>query len=476
MKRFKRSLTLLLSAALLLALCLPALADGDPTFRYTLTVRDAAGADIPKLRALNVGDQVFIQITLTRTDIAGEYDIYGLEFKLKSTGLDYNGDGTGFAEGVGVTKNTFFGEDLTGVTYYDLAQVGRTIPNPLTACTFSYTVTDPAAARLELVTAIIYVTGSGQHTPVGDKRLTLDPNGGSIVGADVSGSYAPGTAVTLPSASRTGYRFLGWSDGTNTFPAGAYTVADDAVLTAQWAALTPTPTPTPKPAYTPPDWLGAALETGKHENYVIGYPDGNIRPMASITRAEAATIFYRLMTETSRSRYRMERSDYPDVPAEAWFCVPVATLSRAGILQGYPDGKFYPDRSITRAELTAIITRFVGVTGGSAPFTDVAGHWAYGNIAQAYKNGWINGYEDGSFRPDNPITRAETFAMVNRMLGRQPESPADLRRDMTVFPDNQNTAEWYYLDVQEAANNHSYQRKADGFHEHWTAKLTDIRW
>ena len=478
MQRFKQCLCLLLAAALLLALGVPALADAAPAFRYTLSVRDAAGNEIPKLRALSAGDQVFIQITLTRTDLAEDYDIYGLEFKLKSSGLDYNGDGVGFAEDIGVTKNTFFGEDLTGVTYYDMAQQGRTVSNPLTACTFSYTVTDPAAAQLALVTAIVYVTGSGQHSPVGDVRLSLDLNGGSLAGTDVSGAYAPGTVVTLPSASRSGYRFLGWSDGTDTWPAGDYTVTEDVTLTAQWRAVSPSPTPTPKPAYTPPDWLGPELETKLHRNYVVGYPDGNIRPMASITRAEAATIFYRLLTEDSRSRFQQAHCAYPDVPDEAWYCAPVATLSSAGILQGYPDGKFYPDRPITRAELTAIITRFVRSTGtgATAPFTDVEGHWAYDNIAQAYKNGWINGYDDGSFRPDVEITRAETFAMVNRMLGRQPQNAGDLRRDMTTFPDNQDPAVWYYLDVQEAANHHSYQRKADGFHEHWTAKLMDIQW
>ena len=545
MKHLKRTLPLLLAAALLLALCQPALADGTPALRYTLSVRNAAGEEIANLRTLQVGDPVYIRISLTRTDIEGEYGIYGLEFKLKSTGLDYNDDGVGFAEGVGVTKNSFFDGDLTGVTYYDLAQVGMTIDNPLSVCTFSYTVSDPAKVNLALVTAIIYVSGSGPQEPEGDVRLTLDADGGAILGEDISGVYPKGTVLTLPGAekegylfggwigsdgiypagasytilqdevltarwaqrvdltllpnggvlsadqdlsgpyaadstvtlptpSRSGYVFVGWTDGSATYPAGAYTVSASVTLTALWEKLA-APQPA-RPVYTAPDWVGPELETKLHPNYVVGYPDGSIHPGAGITRAEVAVIFYRLLTEDSRARYQAETNAFPDVADADWFHTAVSTLTGADILRGYPDGKFYPDRPITRAELTAIITRFVRASGGEAPFNDVDGHWAYDNIAQAAQNGWIKGYEDGSFRPDTEITRAETFAMVNRMLGRQPEKASDLVEGMNQFPDNQDSAEWYYLDVQEAANNHSYQRKADGFHERWTAKLEDIRW
>ena len=264
------------------------------------------------------------------------------------------------------------------------------------------------------------------------------------------------------------------TEGGTVTGAGTYTHGASVTLTALWnqqAAAQPA-----RPAYTAPDWVGPALETKQHPNYVVGYPDGSIHPRAGITRAEVAVIFYRLLTEDSRARYQADTNAFPDVADADWFHTAVSTLTGADILRGYPDGKFYPDRPITRGELTAIITRFVRRSGGVAPFNDVDGHWAYASIAQAAQNGWIKGYEDGSFRPDVEISRAETFAMVNRMLGRQPETASDLAEGMNQFPDNQDSAEWYYLDVQEAANNHSYQRKADGFHERWTAKLEDIRW
>ena len=239
----------------------------------------------------------------------------------------------------------------------------------------------------------------------------------------------------------------------------------------------PTPPDEPdRPVYEEPDWVGAKLTTADHFNYVIGYPDGTVHPTANITRAEVATIFYRLLTEESRAAYGSETNEYTDVKAGDWFNTAVSTLSGVGVLKGYPDGSFRPNRNITRAELTAVITRFARQVGGTAPFSDVEGHWAYGSIAMAAAKGWINGYEDGTFRPDREITRAETFAMVNRMLGRLPETKADLHSGMITFPDNMDESAWYYLDVQEAANNHAFSRKADGLHETWTAKLEDIRW
>ena len=154
----------------------------------------------------------------------------------------------------------------------------------------------------------------------------------------------------------------------------------------------------------------------------------------------------------------------------------VKEMTEREILHGFEDGSFRPNANITRGELTAVITRFVKQFGGTAPFSDVDGHWAYDNIAMAAAKGWIKGYDDGTFRPNIQITRAETFAMVNRMLGRQPETKDDLHSGMITFPDNMNESAWYYLDVQEAANNHEYTRKTDGVHEKWTAKLEDLRW
>ena len=309
--------------------------------------------------------------------------------------------------------------------------------------------------------------------------LTLDPNGGTLEG-DTIISSEPGATVTLPTPVRDGYTFQGWSDGENVYPAGDYTVPGDVTLTAQWklneATDEPGPGPQPQRPYPDLQWVGPELNTADHFNYIIGYPDGTVHPTHNITRAEVATIFYRLMTKESREAYLAVINGFSDVEKADWFNVQVSTLSNAGILMGYPDGSFRPNANITRGELTAVITRFVKQFGGTAPFSDVDGHWAYDNIAMAAAKGWIKGYDDGTFRPNIQITRAETFAMVNRMLGRQPETKDDLHSGMITFPDNMNESAWYYLDVQEAANNHEYTRKTDGVHEKWTAKLEDLRW
>ena len=556
MKHLRTSLVLLLTVALLLSLSLYALADEEPTFQYTLSVTDADGNEITNLKSLNIGAWVYVKITLTRTDTAERYGVYGVEFKLKSTGLNYNGDGASFDPGAPVSSNSFYGEDLTGVTYYDMSQAGVTIDNPVTVCTFSYQVATPAKANLTLATAIIYVSGSGQNNPEGNAYLTLDLDGGSFTGIDISGEYPSGTTVILPAAERPGYRFdgwsdgvsiylpgarytvtgvtslvaqwtaqailtldpaggtipegqdvsgvyqpgavvqlpkpyrngydfMGWSDGVRTYSVGSFNVTADVTLTAKWRRsetydpVTPGTPGKPENPETPAtawEWLGPVLETEAHPNYVVGYPDGGIHPTANITRAEVSTILYRLLTEESRATYYTESNAFADVEAEDWFNVQVSTLSNAGILNGYPDGNFYPHANITRAELTAVITRFVKAEGGSAPFSDVEGHWAFENIAKAYGLGWIRGYEDGTFRPNQPITRAETFAILNRMLNRHPQSEADLFEGMRVFYDNLDSSAWYFLDVQEAANNHAYTRKDGGFYEAWTNVLPDKQW
>lgn len=476
----KKVLTFLLVLCLLAGLQLPARAAGAPTFSYRMELTDDAGQPVSPtaLISQSAGSRLHLKLQLQRTDISdASYDIYGIEFQVASAGLSYQGDGQSFRAETPVAVAHYPTSEVVGFTWIDLEERAETIANPVELAQWSYTVDDPKNAWIRLDVALVYSGGKEPSPVFPNYDLRLDPNGGTIPeGADVSGTLPAGTVVQLPTPTRPGYRFVGWSDGSDTWAAGDYTVTKAVVLTAQWSVQTSTPTPTPKPAYTAPDWVGPALETKQHPNYVVGYPDGSIHPRAGITRAEVAVIFYRLLTEDSRARYQGETNAFPDVADADWFHTAVSTLTGADILRGYPDGKFYPDRPITRAELTAIITRFVRRFGGVAPFNDVDGHWAYDNIAQAAQNGWIKGYEDGSFRPDVEISRAETFAMVNRMLGRQPETASDLAEGMNQFPDNQDSAEWYYLDVQEAANNHSYQRKADGFHERWTAKLEDIRW
>jgi hypothetical protein len=220
-----------------------------------------------------------------------------------------------------------------------------------------------------------------------------------------------------------------------------------------------------------------ALNRDDHYAYIVGYPDGLVHPERNITREEAATIFFRLLTEETRDAYRTAAGVYSDVDAARWSNEAIATLSAAGILTGYEDGAFRPSALMTRAEFTAIAARFDG--GGDAAadaFDDTAGHWARAYIDRAYARGWVTGYEDGSFRPDRRITRAEVAALINRALLRHVESTDDLLPGMRVFSDNADPALWYYFDIQEAANSHAYERKEDGLSERWTELLETPVW
>lgn len=215
-----------------------------------------------------------------------------------------------------------------------------------------------------------------------------------------------------------------------------------------------------------------------HFNYVIGYTDGTIRPSNNISRAEVATIFFRLLTDEARTQYDKTTSSFSDIKDGAWCCRAVSTLTNMGIIKGYTDGTFQPNKSITRAELATIIARFAKLDVNTKTFSDITGHWAQKSIELAAGNGWINGYEDGTFRPNNNITRAETFAMINRVLDRQTESVSDLlpTSDMNMWSDNMNENAWYYKDVQEATNYHKCDRVGDSVYEKWTEKVPDIDW
>ena len=215
-----------------------------------------------------------------------------------------------------------------------------------------------------------------------------------------------------------------------------------------------------------------------HFNYVIGYTDGTIRPNNDISRAEVATIFFRLLTDEARTQYDKTTSSFSDIKDGAWCCRAVSTLTNMGIIKGYTDGTFRPNADITRAELATIIARFAKLDVNTKTFSDINGHWAQKNIELAAGNGWINGYEDGTFRPNNNITRAETFAMINRVLDRQTESVSDLlpTSDMNMWSDNLNENAWYYKDVQEATNYHKCDRVGDSVYEKWTEKVPDIDW
>ena len=232
-----------------------------------------------------------------------------------------------------------------------------------------------------------------------------------------------------------------------------------------------------KPTVTIPDDVPTGLNGKDHYAYVVGYPDGMVYPQKNITRAEVATIFFRLLKDETREANMTKSNGYNDMKDGAWYTCAVSTLSKMGIIKGYEDGSFKPDASISRAEFAAIAARF-DPDGDKTPatFSDVSSHWAKDEISIAANHGWIKGYEDGSFKPDQKITRAETMTLVNRVLKRLPETKDDLHKDMKTWPDNQNESAWFYLAVQEATNSHYQNLKKDGTHEKWESMRETRDW
>ena len=231
------------------------------------------------------------------------------------------------------------------------------------------------------------------------------------------------------------------------------------------------------PPVTIPDDVPTGLNGKDHYAYVVGYPDGMVYPQKNITRAEVATIFFRLLEDETREANMTKSNGYNDMKDGAWYTCAVSTLSKMGIIKGYEDGSFKPDASISRAEFAAIAARF-DPDGDTTPatFSDVSSHWAKDEISIAANHGWIKGYEDGSFKPDQKITRAETMTLVNRVLKRLPETKDDLHKDMKTWPDNQNESAWFYLAVQEATNSHYQNLKKDGTHEKWESMRETRDW
>ena len=242
-------------------------------------------------------------------------------------------------------------------------------------------------------------------------------------------------------------------------PSVAYQVDENAYLVPIISALNKT---APK------------LNTRDHFAYVQGYPDGTVRPNGSVTRAETAAILFRLMDASSRSLYYSTAAGFRDVDSTKWYNTYVATLNNAGVITDSRDGYFRPDAAITRAELAAMLAQFAEQKSAAIYFSDVSsGYWAAKAIALTADLGWINGYPDGTFGPDKTVTRAELMAMINRATGRAPKSTDAVLTGMKTWKDNANTGAWYYLDVQEATNSHSYAVNPT---EYWTGLEADPNW
>ena len=295
-------------------------------------------------------------------------------------------------------------------------------------------------------------------------------------------SYTVAEVPASVSGSKDGvngtFSFNGWKTADGTVLTGEQQLTADLTLHGVWTFTKKSSGGggggSHKPTVTIPDDVPTGLNGDDHYAYIVGYPDSTVRPQDGITRAEVATIFFRLLTDETRNANSTKTNSYSDVAAGAWYNHAVSTLSAMGIVKGDSHGKFNPNAPITRAEFAAIAARFDDKANTTAvDFSDIASHWAKDEISAAANNGWINGYTDGTFRPNNKITRAEAMTLVNRVLKRLPEIAEDLHNDMIKWSDNSDTSAWYYLAVQEATNSHYYDLK-ENKHEKWS-KLRETR-
>lgn len=319
--------------------------------------------------------------------------------------------------------------------------------------------------------------------------VSSDESLGSVtVGSETIGAVN-GTSAGSIAQPKSGAWFDGWYSADGTLLSTDLKFVPTRVDGALWQGTTyyahfsakrsPSTPSTPakqdetKPTLAP---IPEMLNGEDHYAYLLGYEDGTVRPNGSISRAEVATVLFRLLKDDVRMQNLTKDNAYSDVSDTAWYAAAVSTLSKMGVISGYPDGTFRPNAPITRAEFAAMIARF-DETAKSAdtPFTDISGHWAENAIGKAYGNGWVEGSSKTVFCPESNLTRAETATLLDRVLHRLPEKESDLLANQIVWPDNPETF-WGYLAIQEATNSHEYERKADGVHETQTAKRENRDW
>ena len=317
--------------------------------------------------------------------------------------------------------------------------------------------TDPNGITGDVTYVYRFGSTGGGSSSGHSTRYTLhyESNGGTAYKDERCSS---GTKVTLDKTpTRESYTFTGWyADKALTQKITSVTMNSDKTVYAGWEAT------------GVPDKLNG----DDHFAYVIGYPDGKVHPKGNISRAETATIFFRLLKADIRDGNLTADNGFSDVSNGQWHNKAVSTMAKLGIVKGRRADRFDPDASITRAEFAAICARFsTKPVENSGSFSDISGHWAENEIERAAAFGWISGYPDGTFRPDARITRAEAMTMINRVLCRMPQSESDLLDSMVTWPDNK-PSDWHYLAVQEATNSHNFDRQGE-VGESWT-KLTSV--
>ena len=351
---------------------------------------------------------------------------------------------------------TVFADQMTAGLH-----VGDTTPafsGPPTRSGYTFTGWEPSVAATVTDNAVYTAqwaknSSSSHHST----RYTLhyESNGGTAYKDE---RYSSGTKVTLDKTpTRESYTFTGWyADQALTQKITTVTMNSNKTVYAGWEAT------------GVPDKLNG----DDHYAYVIGYLDGNVRPNANVSRAETATIFFRLLKSDIRDGNLIADNGFSDVSDGQWHNKAISTMAKLGIVKGRRADSFDPDASITRAEFAAICARFnTKPVENNGSFSDISGHWAENEIERAAAFGWISGYPDGTFRPDARITRAEAMTMINRVLCRMPQSESDLLDSMVTWPDNK-PSDWHYLAVQEATNSHDFDRKGE-VGESWT-KLTSV--
>ena len=469
--------------------------DGTPAASGTVTVP--------------AGDVVNLNVTNTYTRDTGTLVIrkqFGRESALDALPADAKFTVTGPAD---------FGENGTMVILWsEFANSAKTLTVP----TGSYKVTESGAEAAGCTLTTAYDPEvSTPDGPAGSARVAK--NGTATV--TVTNTYTSDTGaltitkalgedsekVAVPQGARftvtgpNGYsRTITYADFNENgsyllrgLPAGDYTVSESraevdgyelttvysptggrvAVKAGQTATVTVTNTYTEDNGghVTP---VSPVLNTEDHFAYIVGYPDGTVGPNREITRAEVSTIFFRMLTDEARAANWSTGNSFPDVSAGDWYNNAVSTLVKMGILYGYPDGTFRPDSPVTRAELVTMAVGFFQYDAAdSGRFSDISGHWAKSSILTAAKMGFIDGYPDGTFRPDNNITRAEAVRIINNVLSRAPHKD-HLLREMVTWPDNMDRSRWYYADIQEATNSHEYTWSSAKKYEIWS-KLLPVR-
>lgn len=411
----------------------------------------------------NIGNELDLTFTIGDYLAAGDTAVYEARYTVTANDAgktlinSVSAAGAGSMDAPGVTvKNPALSVtktvNKTSVTVGDTVKYTITVKNTGNVDLTNVNVVEAFGGDFSKITN---VTGADQVTNTGFVIRELKAGSDPV---EITFSYKTTKRETLTNSVKV----------TGTYESGK-TVEDEdssAPVTVKSEPITPVGPSKPQ------------LNYEDHYAYVVGYPDGLVHPERNITRAEVATIFFRMLLDESREYFWAQENDFSDVAETDWFNNAVSTLANAQLINGYPDGSYRPNANITRAEFATIAIRFFldeDVEIEENNLSDVKGHWAEANINLAYALELINGYPDGTFRPDQKITRAEAMAIVNRVLKRAPEKD-HLLKDMIEWPDNLNTAAWYYADVQEATNSHKFHMDKEEEYEIWTELLPVRDW